>query len=230
MMIQEFAVAVLLAAVILLDKWTVGEFGISQPIVACPVLGWAFGSWTAGLQLGLALQLGWLAALPLGSSRQIDYQSAGVAAILGYRVFSRLLPAAGEGQLLLGAILLGAVCGLIGEFLDFWHKRLNGRLFLAGVAARSMAAAFGWHFAGLGTGLLRGAVAVVLYIGLALLVKPLVSLLPAVQPAKVVAAALMVGAAAAARLLVDRARVGWFACGGAAGAAIWLLLAGRGGG
>jgi mannose/fructose/N-acetylgalactosamine-specific phosphotransferase system component IIC len=69
---------------LLLDKWAFGEFGLSQPIVSCPLIGLIFGDFTTGLFLGVALQLVWIDALPLGAGKPLDYQSAGVVSITSY--------------------------------------------------------------------------------------------------------------------------------------------------
>jgi mannose/fructose/N-acetylgalactosamine-specific phosphotransferase system component IIC len=33
----------ILGGIVLLDKQAIGEFGVSQPIVACPLIGFIFG-------------------------------------------------------------------------------------------------------------------------------------------------------------------------------------------
>lgn len=213
-----------LCGMVLLDKWAVGELGFSQPIVACPLLGWAMGIPEAGLALGAALQLVWVAALPLGKSRPLDYQGAGVGAVLGYRVLTLAVPNAGEGKLMFVALVVAVVGGVLGEFLDSIHKRLNNSIFEAGVRAATPSGLVGAHLSGVLTSWMRGVVLAALLTGIAFAAARLVPVLPAFSRAEVLGVTLAVGLGGAVRMFVNLRRVPWFAAGGAVGAALWMLV------
>lgn len=213
-----------LCGVVLLDKWAVGEFGFSQPIVACPLLGWAMGVPEAGLALGAALQLVWVAALPLGKSRPLDYQGAGVGAIVGYKVLVLAVPGAGEGKLVFAALVVAVAGGVLGELLDSAHKRLNNRIFEAGVRAATPSGLVGAHLSGVLTSWMRGVVLAALLTGIASAAARLVPVLPAFSRAEVLGVTLAVGLGGAVRMFVNLRRVPLFAAGGAVGAALLMLV------
>ncbi len=50
-----------------LDRTAVGQFMVSQPIVAGPFAGWLLGDLTAGSVIGAALELIWLLDMPIGT-------------------------------------------------------------------------------------------------------------------------------------------------------------------
>jgi mannose/fructose/N-acetylgalactosamine-specific phosphotransferase system component IIC len=176
----------------------------------------------AGLALGAALQLVWVAALPLGKSRPLDYQAAGVAAILGYKAIAP--SGAGEGRVLFLALCLAVVGAVLGEVLDSVHKRLNNKLFAAGVAAASPSGTVGCHLAGVGTAWVRGFVVAGLVTGLALYAARLAPGLPEFSRAEVLGVTLAIGVAGAVRMFVSVKRVPWFAAGGAVAGALWVVF------
>lgn len=50
-----------------LDRTAAGQFMISQPIVAAPLMGWLLGDLTAGLVIGAVLELIWVLDMPVGT-------------------------------------------------------------------------------------------------------------------------------------------------------------------
>jgi mannose/fructose/N-acetylgalactosamine-specific phosphotransferase system component IIC len=50
-----------------LDRTAAGQFMISQPIVAGPLIGWMLGDTTAGLVIGAVLELIWVLDMPVGT-------------------------------------------------------------------------------------------------------------------------------------------------------------------
>jgi mannose/fructose/N-acetylgalactosamine-specific phosphotransferase system component IIC len=69
----------LLAGLIGLDRLAFGQFMISQPIVAAPIVGLVMGDLNTGLLIGAVLELFWLRGLPVGGHVPKD---ATLAAIL----------------------------------------------------------------------------------------------------------------------------------------------------
>jgi mannose PTS system EIIC component len=70
-----------------LDRTAVGQFMVSQPLVAGPFTGWILGDVTAGLIIGIVLELIWLLDMPIGNFVPADATvvtvSACAIAILG---------------------------------------------------------------------------------------------------------------------------------------------------
>jgi PTS system mannose-specific IIC component len=50
-----------------LDRTAVGQFMISQPIVSGPLVGWVLGDLTAGIIIGVVLELIWVVDMPVGT-------------------------------------------------------------------------------------------------------------------------------------------------------------------
>jgi len=63
-----------------LDRTAVGQFMISQPIVAGPFTGWLLGDATTGLLVGAALELIWILDMPVGAFVPADSTAAAIGA------------------------------------------------------------------------------------------------------------------------------------------------------
>ncbi len=63
-----------------LDRTAVGQFMISQPIVAGPLAGWLLGDATTGLLVGAALELIWILDMPVGAFVPADSTAAAIGA------------------------------------------------------------------------------------------------------------------------------------------------------
>ncbi len=72
-----------------LDRTAVGQFMISQPIVAGPIAGLLLGDAAAGLMIGVVLELIWVLDMPVGTfvpaDATISAMSATAIAVLGSR-------------------------------------------------------------------------------------------------------------------------------------------------
>ncbi|MFQ5636588.1 MAG: PTS sugar transporter subunit IIC [bacterium] len=96
------------AGIVYLDTDAVGQFAISQPLVACTIAGWIFGNITIGLTVGLLMQMPYLVEFPTGGAKVSvgnlgAYIAAGVAAVLSASW-------SGETELVLFlSILLGCI-------------------------------------------------------------------------------------------------------------------------
>lgn len=70
-----------------LDRTAVGQFMVSQPLVAGPITGWLLGDATTGLVIGVVLELIWLLDMPIGNFVPADATivtvSACAVAVLG---------------------------------------------------------------------------------------------------------------------------------------------------
>lgn len=218
--------ASLVAGLVLLDRWQVGEFGLSQPIVACPLIGMVYGEAAAGLYIGVTLQLVWAASLPLGREQALDYQGAGVVAILSYILFTRLQGTSpdAEARALFGALGLAGIGTFVGAWLDSANKTANNLLFRAGVRARDERRLVAVHVAGIGTGFLRGVALTVSFLLLSLAVAPLLRRLPVLTKADLLALPLGIGIAAAARMFISLKRLPWALAGGLIAGILWMAV------
>lgn len=70
----------LAGGIIGLDRTAVGQFMISQPIVAGPLTGWLLGDTAAGMVIGAVLELVWLLDMPVGTFVPADATIGTVAA------------------------------------------------------------------------------------------------------------------------------------------------------
>jgi len=76
---QIFCIA-LVGGVLGLDRTAAGQFMISQPIVAGPLIGWMLGDTAAGLVIGAVLELIWVLDMPVGTFVPADSTVGAVSA------------------------------------------------------------------------------------------------------------------------------------------------------
>lgn len=79
-MLLHILLAATVGGLIGLDRTAVGQFMLSQPIVAGPITGWALGDPLAGLFIGGTLELIWVLDMPVGTFVPADSTVAAVAA------------------------------------------------------------------------------------------------------------------------------------------------------
>ncbi|MEO0072305.1 MAG: PTS sugar transporter subunit IIC [candidate division WOR-3 bacterium] len=127
-MIGHVLALTFLGALILLDKSAFGEFGLSQPIVSCSIVGLIFGNFQIGLFLGVLLQLIWIWDLPLGSREPQDSEAAGVVAIIVFLFLKRFSITIKEEQALFVSLLLAAAAAILGQVTQKFLKHHNNRL------------------------------------------------------------------------------------------------------
>ncbi|OIP63569.1 MAG: hypothetical protein CO150_05575 [Nitrospirae bacterium CG_4_9_14_3_um_filter_53_35] len=119
-----------------LDRLAFGQFMISQPIVAAPLVGWLMGDFHTGLLIGVVLELFWLRGLPIGGHIPKD---ATLAALLtsGLSFFHsetvQWIDTAWLAWVFLWVGLLLVPAG----FLDQWIRRKNAGLIRMAVLSES---------------------------------------------------------------------------------------------
>lgn len=127
----------LAGGVIGLDRLAFGQFMISQPIVAAPLIGWLLGDPHAGLQIGVVLELFWFRGLPVGGHVPKDATLSAILttgiALLG-RPAGPGMDAAWLAWVFLWVWLLLYPIG----FLDQWLRRKNARLVRMAETASSL--------------------------------------------------------------------------------------------
>ncbi|MDR1657071.1 MAG: PTS sugar transporter subunit IIC [Deltaproteobacteria bacterium] len=88
----EFWLALLLAALINLDRQALGQIGLSRPVATGALMGLLLDQALAGLTLGLWTELLWLTKPPLGGAMPPNGGLAVSAALLGFQLLGRPLP------------------------------------------------------------------------------------------------------------------------------------------
>ncbi len=141
----------ILGALILLDKYAFGEFGISQPVVSGAIIGALCGDVRMGIYIGALVQLVFIANLPIGKNVPPDAQGAGIAGCGSYFIIKKT--STFEPNLLV-IILIAIFVAILGGLLDTIVRRINGRLYYHFLRSRSRL--FFYHFAGLLTAFLGG--------------------------------------------------------------------------
>lgn len=115
-----------IGAVIILDKYAFGEFGISQPIISGTIFGAISGDISQGIFLGGLFQLVFLGGLPIGRDIPPDAQGAGIAGCGSYFLLKGLNS---NGAALFGAVVLGLLAGILGGVLEIYTRRYNEKLY-----------------------------------------------------------------------------------------------------
>ncbi len=130
-----------------LDRTAAGQFMISQPIVAAPLVGWLLGDATDGLIIGAMLELIWVLDMPVGSFVPAN---ATVSAVTATAVAALTCPG-GAPRATLGFCILLSV-GTVpftmkaDTYVRTWNSRLIDTARTGADAERSLSRA---HLAGL---------------------------------------------------------------------------------
>lgn len=158
----------LLGSLIILDKYALGEFGFSQPIISGTIIGAIFGDVWFGIYLGAMMQLVFLGGLPIGRDIPPDGQSAGIIMVGCYFL---LRSNNSLGHSLFVCAVFGLAGGIIGGVLEIVTRRFNEKLFDRFI--HNERRLYTYHMAGLLTAFVRGlCVFVPFFVLSALLVVP----------------------------------------------------------
>ncbi|MDH4101024.1 MAG: PTS sugar transporter subunit IIC, partial [Nitrospirota bacterium] len=130
-------------------RTAVGQFMISQPIVAAPLVGLALGDVQTGLILGALLELVWISDLPVGKFVPPDSTAAAVIAtgmsIIGGNAQGGVTPA-----IMLWSVLLALPMAWAVQKGDTVVRRLNIRFSSQAVATLHEKAVTRCHWKGIG--------------------------------------------------------------------------------
>ena len=117
----------LVALICGLDRMAALQVMVSRPIVAAPLVAWLLGDPLAGLQIGMMVELLWLARLPVGAAIPPDDTQVAVASSVLAINLGRMLEAPGI-ELLLLCLLVAIPLGKVGQFFDRFSRQYNIRL------------------------------------------------------------------------------------------------------
>jgi mannose/fructose/N-acetylgalactosamine-specific phosphotransferase system component IIC len=124
MELADFFIIALLGALLTLDTTTVLQAFISQPIIACTLIGWAGGDVYIGLQIGMVMQFLWITNIPVGAAIIPGGNGAAMIATALAIHLNVLFP--GQFNIILLLIVLYAILlSYIGAELRLWHRNKN---------------------------------------------------------------------------------------------------------
>jgi len=145
----QVLIAALAGGLIGLDRTALGQFMVSQPIVAGPLTGWLLGDVSAGLAIGGALELIWVLDMPVGTFVPADATVTAVSATAIAAITGR---GAADVPLLGFSLLLTTIMVPVTMVADHLMRMRNAQipeLVLGGSGMPSEARVTGWHLAGL---------------------------------------------------------------------------------
>ncbi|MFO7766452.1 MAG: PTS sugar transporter subunit IIC [Pelovirga sp.] len=123
----ELMIGGVLALLCGLDRIAILQILISRPIVAAPVAGILLGEPQIGLQIGVMVELLWLARLPVGAAVPPDDTQVAIAATVLSVALGRQLEAVSI-ELVLLCLLVALPVGKIGQYFDHRARNYNGHL------------------------------------------------------------------------------------------------------
>ncbi|MDH4163364.1 MAG: PTS sugar transporter subunit IIC [Nitrospirota bacterium] len=139
----------LLGGLIGLDRTALGQFMISQPIVAASLTGWFLGDAVTGLIIGGILELIWVLDMPIGTFVPADSTVFAVSAT-GIAVLGAGEP--GNVPVMGFSLLLTVIMAPATMYADQLMRQRNAKipeLVLGSTGLPTEASATGWHLAGL---------------------------------------------------------------------------------
>jgi PTS system mannose-specific IIC component len=125
--IVDLVIGALIALLCGLDRTAILQLMISRPIVAAPLVAWLLGEPMVGLQIGMMVELLWLARLPVGAAIPPDDTQVAVASSVLAINLGRIMESTGP-ELVLLCLLVAIPLGKVGQFFDHFSRQYNVRL------------------------------------------------------------------------------------------------------
>jgi PTS system mannose-specific IIC component len=132
--IAEYLTTGALAVFLGLDRTAFLQSMVSRPLVAGPLTGWLLGIPLAGLEVGMLLELLWLARLPVGTVIPPDDTQVAIGATTLALTVQRLLGLHGMPAVIL-CVLVAIPLGQLGRYADTRARQANNNLDLQAQAA-----------------------------------------------------------------------------------------------
>ena len=150
-MVLGLTIGALVSLICGLDRVAILQIMISRPIVAAPLTALLLGDPMIGLQIGVMVELLWLARLPVGAAVPPDDTQVAIASSVLVIILGQSLPASGT-ELLLLCMFVAVPLGKVGQYFDRYARQYNVRLVKqvsAALSRGSFLAAEGQHLRGL---------------------------------------------------------------------------------
>ena len=126
-MVFSLSIGALLSLICGLDRVAILQIMISRPIVAAPLTALFLGEPLVGLQIGVMVELLWLARLPVGAAVPPDDTQVAIASSVLAIIMGKTLNASGP-ELLLLCLLIAIPIGKVGQYFDHYARQYNVRL------------------------------------------------------------------------------------------------------
>ncbi|NLC72045.1 MAG: PTS sugar transporter subunit IIC [Desulfuromonadaceae bacterium] len=126
MFLFELTAAALISVVAGIDRTAGPQIMLSRPLVAAPLTGLVLGSPVLGLEVGILLELLWMARVPAGASIPPDDTQIAVGATFLSVVFADYFRADPQAVMVL-AVLISCPLGRIGVYFDRRAREFNDR-------------------------------------------------------------------------------------------------------
>ena len=110
-----------------LDRVAILQMMVSRPIVAAPLTAILLGEPLVGLQIGVMVELLWLARLPVGAAVPPDDTQVAIASSVLVIALGQSLDASGT-ELLLLCLFVAIPLGKVGQYFDRYAREYNVRL------------------------------------------------------------------------------------------------------
>lgn len=127
MIAVDLLLGALISLVCGLDRVAILQIMISRPIVAAPLVATLLGEPLTGLQIGIMVELLWLARLPVGAAVPPDDTQVAIAGTVLTIVLGHSLGAS-EPELMILCLLIAIPLGKIGQYFDHYARHYNVRL------------------------------------------------------------------------------------------------------
>jgi mannose PTS system EIIC component len=126
-MLFELLIGGVVALVCGLDRVAILQILVSRPIVAAPLAGLLLGEPLIGLQVGVMVELLWLARLPVGAAVPPDDTQVAIAATVLSIALGRQIEALSV-ELMLLSLLVALPVGKIGQYFEHHARNYNSIL------------------------------------------------------------------------------------------------------
>lgn len=215
----------LLSGILIIDKYSFGEFGVSQPLISSSVLGFAAGDFAAGALLGVLLQPIWLIELPIGKKIPLDAQAAGISGAVAFFAV-KMFGGVSVEIAAFTALIIAALSSIWGGWLDKLERVINGYLARRMEQATRLRHVVFIHGASINIAFLRGVVMAGIAIGVSLVFIPVfrLNIIPVISLNRLLAATLSVGLGGGLVLLARKKHLIPVAVGILAWVVVWVLV------
>ena len=120
--LEEMVLLSAIGGILAIDEKAGWQSLLDQPVISSAIIGLVFGDFTAGVAVGVVLQLVWLSVLPMRGVRKPD---AVAGAIVGAGTACLLIKHTGDPRFMF-IVSLGSVLGLIaGELAGSTGRRIH---------------------------------------------------------------------------------------------------------
>ena len=113
----ELLIVSFIGGLITLDATVFGQFMISRPIVAGPIIGWLCGDVKTGIIIGALIELLWIGVVPVGVGVPPD---SAIVSIIATALAANKAPFAAAL-----AIIFSVPLGIVFKRLDIAHRKWN---------------------------------------------------------------------------------------------------------